>query len=340
LSREKQIPPDVTGVARPDVPAGLIIGVLPTFRRQEYLATTLAALRRQTLRPHRLIVVDNEGSGETERIVRSHADICDVSYVRAPENMGFAGGVALGMRHALRAAEDDDWIVLFDDDDPPRNDDVISVLHEFAREMREQDSRTAAVGISGGWFDWRRGRMRRVPDRELIGAVPVDHVAGNQLPFFLVRAIRDVGPFSDDVFFGLSELEFGLRLWRAGYSLYGHGPLWLEGRTVTGRLNHTLRPSLSLEPLTWRRYYTLRNLIFILRRFGKPFVAVRVTIVQGFGKPMVNLFVNPNEAWTHLRVNARACRDGWFGRMGRRVEPDGSLRSSKARPRTASGDRS
>jgi glycosyltransferase involved in cell wall biosynthesis len=315
-----------------DLRAGRVIGVLPTYRRQDHLGSTLDAVRRQSQPLDRLVVVDNEGSDETARIASERPG---VEYVRPAENLGFAGGVAFGMRHVLPDATDDDWVVLFDDDDPPRSDTVVGELHAFATEMRARDPKTAAVGISGGWFDWRLGRMRRVPDHELAGPVPVDHVAGNQLPFFLVGAIRDVGPFSDDIFFGLSELEFGLRLWRAGYSLYGHGELWLEGRRITGRLNHTLRPARTLEPMSWRRYYTLRNLIFILRRFGKPATALRVTVVQGLGKPIANLPIDPRGAWAHLRVNGRASLDGWTGRMGRRVEPDGSLRATKARPRAA-----
>ena len=123
--------------------------------------------------------------------------------------------------------------------------------------MRVRDPLTAAVGISGGWFDWKRGRMRRVKDDQLReDAVPLDHVAGNQLPFFLVGAVRRVGVFCEELFFGFSELEFGLRLWTTGSTLYGYGPLWLESREQTGRVNLELRPSRRLHPVSWRDYYT------------------------------------------------------------------------------------
>jgi hypothetical protein len=173
--------------------------------------------------------------------------------------------------------------------------------------------------------------MRRVRDEDLVGAVPVDHVAGNQLPFFLVRATREVGVFCDELFFGFSELEYGLRLWKAGYSLYGYGPLWIEGRRRTGRLNYQLRPGRRLHPVTWRDYYTLRNAIFILRRFERPGTALRVTILHGFAKPLANFPITPLVAIRLLRVNIHASFDGWAGRMGRRVEPDGGLRVGKGR---------
>ena len=312
---------------------GRLIGILPTFRRSDVLRSTLSRLQDQSRALDHLIVVDNEGSHETEAVVRSIGG--GVEYVAPDENKGFAGGVAVGMRRALEFADDDDWLVLLDDDDPPRFQNALESLSAFAWAMRESDPQTAAVGLSGGWFDWRRGRMRRVPDRELAGAVPVDHVAGNGLPFFLAGVVRKIGPFSDEIFFGYSELEYGLRLWTGGYSLYAHGDLWLEARRISGRLNHEFRPSARLGPLTWRDYYSLRNLIFILRRFGHPLTAIRVTIVHGLGKPLANLPVAPGEAALHLRVNLRAARDAWTGRMGRRVDPDGSVRQGKARREVA-----
>jgi glycosyltransferase involved in cell wall biosynthesis len=308
-----------------------LIGVLPTYRRAHLLADTMAQLGAQTRPLDHLIVVDNERSATTENIVTStiiHG--CVVEYLRPGENRGFAGGVAAGMRRALEFAADTDWIVLLDDDDPPRFPFALERLAAFGAERREMDPLTAAIGISGGWFDWRRGRMRRVPDAQLTGAVAVDHVAGNQLPFFLAGVVRKVGVFCDELFFGFSELEFGLRLWTNGYTLYGYGPLWIESRKLTGRLHHELRPSRRLDPVSWRDYYTLRNAIFILRRFGHPSTALRVTLVHGLAKPAANVPISPRRALQHVLVNLRAIRDGWTGRMGRRVEPDGGRRAGKA----------
>ena len=304
-----------------------LIGVLPTYRRQHLIGEAIERIGRQTRPPDRIVVVDNEGSLETEMILREIGGTLE--YLGMKENMGFAGGVAAGMRRVLEFADDHDWIVLLDDDDPPRFDDALERLARFAQECVARDPKTAAVGISGGWFDWRRGRMRRVPDDELVGAVPVDHVAGGCLPLFRVSAVRAEGPFCDDIFFGLSELEFGLRLWRAGYSLYGHGEMWLESRTASGRLGHVLRPSRALPDMNWRRYYSTRNLIFILRRFDHPWTALRVSLVPGLAKPVANLFVHPRQATGHLVMSLRAVRDGWAGRMGRRIEPDGGRRPLK-----------
>ena len=294
-------------------------GVLVTFRRPDKLASMLAAVADQTIPLQRLVVVDNAPTSQTREIVGRNAP--GAQYVAAPENLGPAGGIALGMERLLELADDQDWIMTLDDDDPPPNPSVFANLLAFADEMSACDRSTAAVGLSGVRFDRRRGRIVRVADEELRGAVGVDSIAGNQFPCYQAGVVRMIGTMRADLFFGMEELEYGLRLRDAGYSLYADGPTWLELREVWGRLGMRLTPSRSLGEPTWRRYYALRNLVWILRELGAPGAALRVTVVAGVAKPLANLVREPRRSLQNLGLNARACRDAWTGRMGRTVEP-------------------
>ncbi len=310
-------------------PRHRLFGVLVTYRRPAALAITLQRLADQDRRLDRLVVVDNAPTSESRDAVSGARAVAEeVDHLEQDDNLGFTGGVAAGMRHVLELADDRDWIVVLDDDDPVPYSTVFSELERFAERMLQDDPRTAGVGISGGRYDWRRGRIRRVPDRELHGPVAVDHVAGNQVPFYLVSAVRDAGTFHAPLFFGLSEIEFGLRVTRAGYHFYAHGDLWKLRREAAGRMGLDLVPGKRLAPMNWRRYYVLRNSIYMLRRFGHPWTAARVATVN-IGKPIVNLPLEPKLAMDHLVMNLRACRDGWAGRMGRRVEPDADARHAR-----------
>jgi len=279
----------------------------------------LVAVARQTLPLERLLVIDNDPTAPARSVVERFAANAD--YVVAPENLGPAGGIALGVEHVLERAEPDDWVVVLDDDDPPTRDDAFEVLAAFGAEMRAANARIGAVGLTGARFDRRAGRMVRVPDDELHGAVPVDYVAGNQFPFYSVNALREVGPPRAHLFFGFDDLELGLRLADAGYALHASGETWLRARAEAGRLGAVPGPSIRLEEPSWRRYYSLRNLIWILRDRGSLTGAARVTLVVGAAKPVANLARDPVRAFRHMCLNARAVRDGWFGRMGRRLEP-------------------
>jgi glycosyltransferase involved in cell wall biosynthesis len=292
----------------------------------------------QDRRLDHLVVVDNAPTDDSRTAVAGAPSIAGtVEHLEMEENLGFTGGVAAGMRRVLEIADDRDWIVVLDDDDPVAYPTIFSELERFAAEMVSRDPTTAGVGISGGRFDWDRCRIVRVPDAELSGPVPIDYVAGNQVPFFRVSAVRAAGTFHAPLFFGLSEIEFGLRLRRAGFALYGHGELWLRRRGETGRLGRVLRPSRRVGPTNWRDYYVLRNSVYMLRRFGRTDTAVRIAVVS-IGKDLANLPLSPRLAARHLAIDVRACRDGWFGRMGRRVEPDSDARHERKAGAVATAD--
>jgi glycosyltransferase involved in cell wall biosynthesis len=310
------------GQGVPSRPA--LYGILITFRRPEALTVMLARLLAQDRLVDRLIVVDNDPSAESRAAVEGTWTPRPLDYIAAPHNLGPAGGIELGMRRVLELAADEDWVMLLDDDDPPASDGALGDVERFAHAIRDRDPRTAGVGLVGARFDWRRGRPLRLADAELVGeAVPVDYVGGNQLPTYLVGAVRRVGPFRGDLFFGFDDLEFGLRLGAAGYRLYADGNRWRERRARLGRLGMSGRPSIALDhDVHWRRYYGLRNTIAILRVHGRSGTALRVAFLVGLGKPAANLVRAPRRAVRHLRVNWHACRDGWRGRLGRTVGPE------------------
>ena len=301
---------------------GTLYGVLVTYRRPRALALMLARLANNRS-IESLVVVDNDPTPENAELCRRSE--LPIEYVEAAENLGPAGGLALGMRRALQTAGDDDWVVLLDDDDPPPDGSLLAELASFAVAMRSADPSTAGVGLGGARFAWRTARLVPIRDDERVAPVRVDYLGGNRFPLYLGAAIRRVGVFRADFFFGFDDLEYGLRLRMAGYSLYAHGPLQLQVRRRLvlkhGAWDAPYRPRGRLEEPTWRRYYSLRNEIAVLRSHHRWAAIAIVIAARGLAKPLVNLPVTPRLALRHLALNARACRDALRGRMGRTVEP-------------------
>jgi rhamnopyranosyl-N-acetylglucosaminyl-diphospho-decaprenol beta-1,3/1,4-galactofuranosyltransferase len=316
---------------------GRLFAILVTYKRPEALSTMLDRLSRQVRQPDHLVVVDNSPSIQTESLVRVYAELGHtVDYLPAPENLGPAGGIALGMEQILSLAQDSEWVILIDDDNPPPTNHLFDDLVRFAQQMLEADSSTGAVGLGGSIFDLRRARLVRLGDRELDGPVVLDHIPGNLFPVYLMGAIRQVGIFRRELFFGFEELEFGLRLRRAGYTIYAPGPIVRHLRTVHAGSGMPPRrgPTVGLPEPDWRRYYSLRNLIYILRLHGHGPAALRVSLARGVGKPLVSLPIRPRRALAHLTSNLRALRHGWTGRMGRTIYPDPSVSRVQRRRRS------
>ncbi len=303
-------------------------GVLVTFRRPEQVAVTLQRLQAQTRQLDYLLLVDNGSDSAVENLISGRLD---AAYLDASENTGPAGGYALGMKWLLETAQDDDWIFLFDDDDPPFFDDALEEAARFAGTMVEQVPAVGGVGISGGRFDLTRGEVIRVGDAEIDGAVAVDHITGGGLPAYRVGAVREVGVFLPVLFFGFEELEYGLRLTAAGHPLFADGEQWARRKGVKREAGllpsedesaaKAAKAAIRVTEPTWRRYYSLRNTIYVLRLHHATGAALRVASTRGILKPLVNLPVAPGPAWANLKLNWKAIRDGWRGRMGRTVEP-------------------
>ncbi len=298
-----------------------LFGVLVTYRRPDDLEEHLRVLQKQTQHLERLVVVDNAPDATGEALVGSYADYAPAQYVPSRENSGAAGGIAQGLRATLAVADDADWVVLLDDDNPPRADDVLERLVDFARD-HEGDHTLGAVGLTGSRFDRRWGRLQRLSDDELVGSLDVDFIGGNQFPMLRVGAVRDVGVFRGELFWGLDDLDFGLRLRAAGYRVLVSGDLVRWAREFHGRLGRQQEPArVAVTRRSWRQYYTLRNLIDILRRNGQPVSALRVAATRGVGKAVVNTLRHPRRNDGLLRLSVRAVRDGWRGRLGRTIEP-------------------
>jgi GT2 family glycosyltransferase len=310
---------------------GRLFGVLVTFRRPEELAKSLDKLLAQTRRLDRLVVIDNGSTPASEREVdRYRNEGADVVYIDAGENIGPAEGYARGCLYHMEHASDDDWVLTFDDDDPPYFDDALESAGRFAQAMLEKDPLTGGVGNSGGRFDLDKAVIRRIGDAEIDGVVPVDFIAEGGLPCYRIKVLREVGVHRGDLFFSYEEIELGMRIHDAGYRLYADGETW-KHRKATKRSLGQLPPESALEarnrtdfrikPASWRRYYSLRNLIWLLRKYGRHRTALSVTITRGLLKPLVNLPIAPRDAWQNLKVNCKAIVHGWKGELGWQMRP-------------------
>jgi GT2 family glycosyltransferase len=308
---------------QPDAAAALD-GVLATFRRERSLSETLDKLLAQSQPLRRLCVVDNEHTPEnldTINRVRQNHPGTQIIYLPTPENLGNAGAWALGMEHLLTDARDQDWIVILDDNNPPEGCDELRQLLEVGISAQRDDPSLGGVGISGAHFDWSSGLLQRVGDRELTGMIPVDYLAAGFLSMYCVRVIRSVGGVLPELFFGNVEIEYGLRMRRAGHALLAHGDLWLERRRLWNRCNTDPKPSAYCR-VHWQRYYRIRNYIYMMRRFGRSDLAFKWAIIQCLAKPACSFFRSPSLGWRGLVQAALATRDGFTGRLGRTVEPD------------------
>ena len=121
-------------------------GVLVTWRRPQELLVMLDSLDSQSIRLKELAVIDNDPSPETRAIATDGSRGTRVNYAAAKENLGPAGGIAVGMEQVISRADDGDWIVLLDDDDPPPRVRSLEELKEMGDELLARTPGSPASG--------------------------------------------------------------------------------------------------------------------------------------------------------------------------------------------------
>src|SRR6476660_9047448 len=89
-----------------------IITVIPVYNGERFIEKTLESVARQTMRPDRVIVLDNCSTDNTARVVQNFKGItCE--YIRNPKNLGLFGNC----NRALEFATETKFLLLLCADD-------------------------------------------------------------------------------------------------------------------------------------------------------------------------------------------------------------------------------
>ncbi|MCI9129088.1 MAG: glycosyltransferase [Eggerthellaceae bacterium] len=138
--------------------------IIVTYKRQQLLDKLLESLLFLDIAPWRVYVVDNEASTETERLVKTYAQLVGEGftavpwaegadsfiYAPQPENTGGAGGFSEGVRLAYEAGAEWFWLM---DDDVKVTPDALTKLEKWSGRFDAiQGSR---LDYDGGPFWWQ-----------------------------------------------------------------------------------------------------------------------------------------------------------------------------------------
>lgn len=290
-------------------------GVLVTFRRPMALRDHLDKLAAQSKRLDTLVVVDNDNDPTVRRIVEEATNAASsVRYLGLENNPGPAGAIAAGITNTVDFVDGDGWLVLLDDDDPPPRTNTLEAVAQATAALTEVDPDVGAVGLWGATLEWT-GRLRAARGRE---PQRVAYLPGGACPHYRLATLRrSLGP-DPSLFFGFDDLDLGLAVAKAGGSVWSTGLARDHGWTS---MVENRRVKASVSSPTWRRYYSLRNLIVVLRRNERSLAAAVMSVFAGVAKPLANLPFAPRLAARNLRINALALSHGWTGTTGKQLDP-------------------
>lgn len=235
--------------------------VIPNWNGREDLPACLDSLRAQTF-PVEIVVVENgstDGSAEMLRV-----SYPDVTVLAQPVNLGFAGGVNVGLRYAMHRGHD--HIALLNNDAIAEPTWVQCLVAEMSRDEAVGMVASKFLTIDGARIDstgecystwglpFPRGRgEERVDaydaDAEIFGAS-----GGSTL--YRADMLRDIGLFDEDFFAYFEDVDLS---WRA------HLRGWRVRLAPDAIAYHRIGATSGRLP-GFTTYQTLKNLFWVVAK--------------------------------------------------------------------------
>lgn len=272
---------------------------------------TLACVRSVQLMPappFDLLLIDN-GSGDESAAVLTK-ELPEIPLLSLPENLGFAGGCNVGLRHAVERGYE--YVLLLNNDAFPEVD-MLAVLYQEMNPAIGLASPKVLYHPERDYISFGGGRQHPLllevrdvkanqKDRpEWQGIEEVDYLWGT---CWLVNlaAVQTVGLLDERFFMYYEDLDWSIRFRQAGFKL-----LWVG----KARLYHQESRSTGGSDSPLRRYYLARSSVIFFRRYahlGRPLFIFFFRL--GSAVRMVTRLLlkgKPASAAAYLR----GIRDGW-----------------------------
>lgn len=232
-----------------------------TFKRPSILKDTIHVLLNQSLPPSKILIVDNDPDESARTIAESQNDL-SFEYLPIGFNSGPAGAAYYGCKKLYE--EGWEYILWIDDDDPPIfGDQIENNIALFDRE-KKSNLKVGITGSTGVLYNRWLAQTKRVPSEKLLKIQPVDMIAGNQHPIISREVLKLAILPNQKLFFGFEDLEFCLRVKKAGFQIVvdGDGVKKLREFWKTDSKFKNAMKKIEFNHL-WRVYYSSRSITII-----------------------------------------------------------------------------
>jgi GT2 family glycosyltransferase len=205
----------------------MIYIITPVFNRKEFTKNYLEALRKQTVKEFKTIIVDDGCTDGTAEMVES--DFPEVILLKEKGDLWWTAATNIGVKHALKQ-DDITHIMTLNDDTLPHEDYIEQMLISannhpnalFGAFTVDADTNQPLFG--GKIMEWGTCSIRHLVTEplkdEYTGLHEVNVFPGRGL-LFPKKGVRDLG-FSDENNFRqtVADDDFALRATNFGYKIY------------------------------------------------------------------------------------------------------------------------
>ena len=283
------------------------ICVIVTYNRLALLKECLAAIEKQTYPINKTIVIDNCSTDGTEEFLKAYAGQPQYLVVRTERNIGGAGGFSLGVKTA--AMEGADYIWMMDDDTIPAPGALEALMQ--AATLSEEIGFVCSKVL---WTD------QSVHPRNMPGGVKEEVLRHGGITarrcevctfvsvLVSARAVRKVGLPIKEFFIWFDDIEYTLRITRAGFRNYR-----VEQSIVVHKTPDAYAPTIEQAPpgTAMRFYYQTRNTCYFKHREQPNWFLFRLSVWNKLRilKRRINRRTDGHKQ-EFLDAVRKGCRDG------------------------------
>lgn len=274
----------------------------------------LTSLGKITYRNHKVIILDNNSSdGSGERIKK---DFPQHTYIQNKENLGFAEGNNVGIRHAIEEKADYVWILNNDIIvDPDSLTELVKAAGTYERagilgpkiyyypETGKIFSAGARIipwsgkSVSFGQDEMDKGQYDKIRE--------VGYISGCGL-FISVKMLNEVGLLDNRYFMYYEETDLAIRAKRKGWKI-----MYIPDSVIWHKHASTVKKYNLLS-----EYYITRNqLLFMIKNYPWFFP---LAFIRSLRYNFLNHLLR--ERRPYLRNALSAYRDFFYGKFGMRRE--------------------
>lgn len=297
-----------------------IFMVVVTYNRKDLLVQCLSAALGQSKPLDGIVVVDNASTDGTREFLRSEGFLSrdNVTLLSLEENSGGAGGFYTGLKYAMDNGAD--WVWMMDDDAVPNPD----ALEKLLLNSLDASNIYGSTALSGESLSWPMLPLGGGDEDAIYTAEQLPKLVEVQfIPFLGIfiskETVQKIGLPDDGFFLAADDVEycmrarkFGGKIMLVGGSQISHPASERYRIRILGWSFYSLR----LPP--WKRYYDVRNRIFIAKKYYGMGLWYK-TLPGSFFRLCATLWHERNR-YQQVRAFVAGVVDGLLDRKGRRHE--------------------
>lgn len=296
--------------------------VIVTFNRKKAIKNALLRQFEQTIKPQKIIVVDNDSNDGTyeyiKELIDKHKEI--IKYIKLDQNYGGAGGFYYGMKEALKEKVD---LIAISDDDASYDKNYFKKIIQSA-EKNPQDMAFCGVMYNNKFLNPGTAKFLKNPKTLTFKPAEKKNYKNGDFyvdawsfvgPVFRKKLIMEIGLPRKDYFIWYDDTEYSLRMHFKGYNYH-----------VVANAKIYLFTEYSIRPPFWKEYYGFRNEINAIRSYSTGMYKMfypYVMLIRKYGAIILKkIYVGRRKM--AFKVFSKAFSDALKNNMGKTIDPQNS----------------